>query len=177
MTEPSEPTDPESLPPEPAPTPTDPATTPAWIPPDGGGSGSGRRRWCVIAAIGVVVLLVLGYIGLIFLGSQVESILNGTIEFGTGGTGCSVSGKATTFPASASIHAVAYLERDTTVGETLTLAVTYPDATTETNGQAVASVANCVSQDIQSGLAPGHYRFEYRAGTEVLAQGGFDITP
>jgi hypothetical protein len=164
--------------PEATPTPeAAPASAAGWVAPEGGGSGGGRRRGCVIAAVVVGALLLLGYLGLVFLGNQVMSILAGTMEFGTGGSGCSVSGKATTFPASASIHAVAYLERKTTTGETLTVAVTYPDATTETSDQAVGSVADCVTEDIRPGLSPGHYSLEYRVGTEVLAKGSFDITP
>jgi hypothetical protein len=171
---PDEPTDPATN--EPAPATPAPGTAPGWIPPEGG-SGGGRRRGCIIAVIAVGIFLVLAVGGLIFLGAQVKSMLAGTMEFGTGGTGCSVNGAATTFPASTPIHAVAYLERKTTAGETLTVAVTYPDATTESSDQAIGSVADCVTQDIRPGLSPGHYGLEYRVGTEVLSKGAFDITP
>jgi hypothetical protein len=153
------------------------ATATGWVAPEGGGSGGGRRRGCVIAAVVVGAFLILGYLGLVFLGNQARSLLAGTMEFGSGGSGCSVSGKATTFPTSGSIHAVAYLERAMSAGETLTVAVTYPDATTETNDQAIESVADCVTEDIRPGLSPGHYVLVYRVGTEVLANGSFDITP
>jgi hypothetical protein len=193
MTEPIDPS--AAKPQEPAPQPgaavpaEGPAAVPAeapaavmpsgWIAPaagDGGG-GRGRTRGCVILIIFVGVLLVVGLIGLGFLASQARSILGGTIAFGTGGTGCSVSGSAKTFPSTTAIYSVAYLDHDTTAGQVITVAVTYPDGTTETNDETMAQAAGCVTQDISPGLTPGHYVLEYRSGGEVLANGGFDITP
>lgn len=175
----------EAISPAPAPAPATGSEVPGsepvppvtgWIAPEGG-SGGGRRRGCIIAVVIIGAFLVFGYIGLVFLGNQVQSILGGTIQFGTSGSGCSVNGTATSFPASTAIHSVAYLERKTTTGETITIAVSYPDGTTDSTDQAMAAAADCLTQDIAPGLDPGHYGLEYRAGTEVLAKGGFDITP
>jgi hypothetical protein len=188
MTEPIDPSDTEPETPAAVPDAAVQAEVPAqglseappsgWVAPAAGrGGGSRRTRGCVILVVFVGVLLVVGYVGLVFLGNQARAILAGTIEFGTGGTGCSVTEPATTFPASAAIHSVAYLPRDTRVGETITVAVTYPDGTTETNDEAAGQVASCVTQEISPGLAPGHYALQYRSASEVLATGGFDITP
>jgi hypothetical protein len=55
----------------------------------------------------IVAILAVGYIGLTFLGSQVLEALRGTVEFGTGGSGCSVDGRASSFPSDgASIYVV-----------------------------------------------------------------------
>jgi len=164
---------------EPADVPVAPPAS-AWVPPDAP-SGAGRSRGCclivaVVTAAGAILLL-LALVALIFLGSQVQSILRGSIQFGNGGSECSVTGLATTFPASAAIHSAAYLERDVRAGETLTLAVTYADGTTETTNQTFPTSGSCLYDDLPSGLAAGHYVMEYRSGTEVLSHGAFDITP
>ncbi len=154
------------------------AQSTAWVPPsDGGDGGGGLRRGCVIALLVVAVGVLAVLVGLTFLGSQLASSLAGTMEFGTGGTGCSVTGEATTFPASSAIHAVAYLERETRAGEPITITVTYPNGTKESQDQTVGEGSTCISQDVPSGVAPGHYLLEYRSGAEVLATGAFDITP
>jgi hypothetical protein len=153
------------------------AASTAWVAPSEGGGGGRRTRGCLIVAIVAAVLLVVGYFGLVFLGGQVESVLAGTIEFGTGGTGCSVTGGATTFPTSSAFHSVAYFERDTRPGETITTTVTYPNGTKESQDQTFDETGKCIAQDVPPGLAPGHYGLEYRSGTEVLAKGEFDITP
>ncbi|MFL5714830.1 MAG: hypothetical protein ACJ769_09230, partial [Chloroflexota bacterium] len=129
MTEPHEETDAapppteaaEPVPPPPSPV-AEPTTAPAgtpvvpgWIPPEGGGGRNGWRNCCLIVAVltaAFSVLAVVALVGLIFLGSQVQSILAGTIQYGTGGTGCSVTGTATTFPSSVAIRSVAYLEHE-----------------------------------------------------------------
>ena len=93
--------------PQPEPTQTAPGAPPAtlWAAPEGSSSG-GLRRGCVLVAL-IGALFVLGvFVYLIFLGARVAERA-GTIEFGTGGTGCSVTGAATTFPASVSIRSVA----------------------------------------------------------------------
>ena len=149
-----------------------------WIPPAGGGGG--RSRGCGIVAI--IAALVFGFgsfalAALIVLGSQVQSILKGTIEFGTGGSSCNVTGVATSFPSSASIHYAAWLSRQVTAGERLTIVVTFPDGTSQSVDQAVNNSADCIYDDIQPGNPAGHYVIAYRSSAELLAQGAIDIQP
>ncbi len=153
------------------------ASSTAWVAPSDGGGGSRRTRGCLIVAIVAAVLLVVGFFGLVFLGGQVESILAGTIEFGTGGTGCSVTGEGKTFKASSPIHSAAYLQREIRAGETITTVVTFPNGTSEPSDRTFDDTGKCITEDVEPGLEPGHYGLEYRAGTEVLAKGEFDITP
>ena len=142
------------------------------------GPESGRRaRGCVIAGAVIVVILFVGFIGLVFLGAQIQSMLAGTIEFGTGGKECSVSDRATTFPASATIHYAAHLEREVTVGEKITVTVSFPNGTTDSTDETFDRAGQCVYQDIDPGLDVGHYLMEFRSGTELLSKGEFDITP
>ena len=54
--------------------------------------------------------------------------------------------------------------------------VTYPDGTSETNDATYEEAGDCVSDIIPAGLEPGSWTLEFRAGTEVLATGGFEIT-
>ena len=164
--------------PEPAPAEVAPATpATGWVAPPATG---GRSKGCYcLVAIGAIVLLALPVIviALIFLGSQVQNILGGTMLFGTGGTGCAVTGQATTFPASASIHTVAFLERDVVAGESITIAVTYPNGTTESGAEVMEEGGRCIFDSVDPGLTPGKYVIEYRAGTTVLSRGELTITP
>ncbi len=88
-----------------------------------------------------------------------------------------MTGRATTFPSTTALRSVAHLQREAHASETVTVTVTYPDATTESANQTMTDSADCVAQSISAGLAPGHYALQYRVGTEILATGGFDITP
>ena len=171
---PEVPDEPE-VPASPAPEPTQTAPGALWAAPEGSSSG-GLRRGCVLVAL-IGALFVLGvFVYLIFLGARVAERA-GTIEFGTGGTGCSVTGAATTFPASVSIRSVAYLEHDVAAGTTITTTATLADGTSSSTDETFDQNATCVTQAIESGLPPGHYNLEYRLGTEILATGGFDINP
>lgn len=158
--------------------PAAPPASTGWVAP--GPDSGGRGRGCVIASTVIVAVLIIGFIGLIgliFLGGQVAEALKGTIEFGTGGTECSVTGEATTFPASATIHLAAHLEREVPAGEVIRLIVLKPDGTTETGDTTYDEAATCLYQDLSPGLQPGHYALEFRTGSEVLSRGELDITP
>ena len=124
---------------------------PGWVPPDasapgpeagswvvppaetGSGQARGCLRGCVIVGAILAILAVVLLVAFIFLGSQVQSALKGTVEFGTGGEACSVSGGATSFKAGTELHFVALLERSVSAGETLTVVQTFPDARTDTD--------------------------------------------
>jgi uncharacterized membrane protein len=129
----------------------------------------------VLAIIAVVVLV--GFIGLIFLGSQAAKVLAGTIEYGSGGTRCSVTGKSTTFAASVTVHFAAHLTHDVPAGTNITQIASLPDGTTEKQDQAFDTTGGCLFGDVGPALPPGHYILELRAGPETLSKGAFDITP
>ena len=196
---PAEPTDPAepTVPAEPGVTPSPgvpappasdvPATevpaAPAWIPPDGGDGGGRRRGCCLILAVigaGVAVLAVIAIIGLIFLGGQIQA-LQGTVKFETGRPPpariASSQEAATTFPASASIHFVATFTRPVTADEKVTVIVTLPDGTTRTTDDAYQGGGICISDTLDPGLDAGSWALEFKVGTEVLASGGFAVTP
>jgi hypothetical protein len=159
----------------------EPPVAPGWSPP--AEDSGGRRRngcviGCVVAAVVVPLIFLVLVVSLIFLGGQVQSVLKGTILFGTGGTGCTVTGGAATFPSSSSLHLAAYLKREAAAGEVLTLVATDPGGATQTRDEPANSApVTCLYLDVKSGLAPGHYVIEYRSGAEVLSRGEFDVTP
>jgi hypothetical protein len=174
--------------------PIPPTLTPVWTPdrppPTGGpagwvtpevGSGGGRYRGCAIGCVVVAALVgifaLASVVALVFLGGQIQSILKGSVEFGTGGTGCSVTARAESFPTSTSLHFVAYLDRQVSAGETITVVQTYPDGPAEPVEQTVDTTADCLFGDVNSGPSTGRYTIEVRAGAEQLAKGGVDITP
>jgi hypothetical protein len=63
------------------------------------------------------------------------------------------------------------------VGETVTVVVTYPDGTSESTETSYDDAGDCVSDTIPPGLDAGRWTLEFHSGTELLATGGFEITP
>lgn len=158
--------------------PPEPAVAPdaGWVAP---AAAPSKRRTgcilgCVVVAVGVPLLLV---IGLIFLGGQVASILKGTTQFGTGGTECVVTGSSSTFTTSQQVHVVLYLKRQMVAGDTGTLSATRPDGSTLTEDESFTGPTDCVYLDVGPGLEQGSYTFEFSAGGEVLSTGTMQITP
>ena len=183
MTEPNDPTTPNGAPMPPEADETDAApTTTGWTPPPAQGGGISLAKGCAIAAAVVVavggLLFTLAVVALIFLGGQVASILQGTVQFGTGGVECSVTGQATTFPSTATIHFVAHFEREVSAGEVITMVVTGPDGEDLTTDEPPApSDFECLYNDVAPGLPPGPYAIEFLVGAERLATGSFEIAP
>jgi hypothetical protein len=153
-----------------------PPAVSGWVVPD---TGSGRRRsptWVVVAAI-VAVVAAVALIGTTFLGRQVGTLLAGTVEYGSDGIGCFVTGNATTFARSVTVHYAAHLTRVVPAGTNVTQTTTLPDGTTESQDQAFDTTSRCLFGDVGPNLSPGRYVLEFRAGTETLSKGTFDITP
>ncbi len=153
-----------------------------WVSPDGKAGGRGAQRGCCL-----VVALVLGVMGamsvvslafVFFLDSQASSSLAGTIEFEASDvTGCYVRQPATTFPSSATIHTAAHFSRDVQAQERVTVVATFPDGTEQSTDTFYDEAGDCVSDIIPPGLEQGAWAFEFRVGAEILATGGFVITP
>lgn len=136
-----------------------------------------RRKWLVIGAVAAVLIAVLAYVGLSFLGAQVAAVLKGTVEFGTAGKGCQVEGRATTFTTAQSIHIVAHLNRDVRSGETVTLTALHGTGELDSGDIPVAEDANCITGTVAGSTLPvGHIELRYTVGTETLAEGTFDVT-
>jgi hypothetical protein len=137
-----------------------------------------RMRWLLLAGVIIVALLAVGYIGMKLLGTQAETTRRGTVEFGTGGSGCSIDGTASSFPSgTASIYEVAHFAREVSAGEVVTFKVSQAGAEVASVPRTFDAVGNCLGGTLPGGLPPGHYRIEYLAGAESLAAGEFDITP
>jgi hypothetical protein len=156
-----------------------------WVQPAQDG---GRSRGCclilVIVGAAAGLLALVAIVGLIFLGSQVSTILEseaglaGTVEFEAGTTsGCYVQQPATTFPASTSIHYAAHFEREVPAGAAVSTVVTYPDGTSQSSDSTYEESFDCIYDTIAPGLDPGSWTIEFRSGADVLATGTFEITP
>jgi hypothetical protein len=146
-------------------------------------SGRSRGRKLVIVGFSIVgvllILLVTGLVALRFLGGQVEKTTAGTVEFGSGGTGCRVTGQATTFRVGQPIHTVAHLTRIVPAGETLTVHVMANGSAVQSHHQSIPTATECISiVDITTSREPpGTYRLEYLSGTETLSSGSFTLIP
>lgn len=140
-------------------------------------SGRARHR-IAIGALVVIGLLFMVRVGLTFLGMQVQSLLAGTVEFGTGGSGCSIEGKAAALTRTGTMHVVAHLRRDVNPGEVIRLTVTDDAGGAEGSETAAVAPTGCVSIVIPlEAVDPGRYAFDYRVGSESLANGEVLIGP
>ena len=160
-------------------TPGPVATTP-WTPPptsDPPKPGGRRRLGCFVLFVAVLVFA--GYVGLRFLGNQVATILGGTAEFGTGGSGCAVNARATTFPrATGTIRAIAHLRREVQAGSKVTLEFQLAGRTLESSDETFPESGRCVYTQIDvDGLDPGTYTLILSTGDEELSRGSFEVTP
>ena len=133
---------------------------------------SGALGWLVVA--GPTLLLV---VGLTFLGGTVAGILAGTIEFGTGGSGCQVTGVASSFTANQPIMLAAHLSRELKAGETVHVALSHATGGVVSEAdRTFDQPGTCLSGSIPGEvLEPGSYVLDYRVGSEVIASGAFTI--
>jgi hypothetical protein len=139
--------------------------------------GRSRRPLVVGCAIAAVIVAILLYVGLSFLGGQVREILKGTVQFGTGGSGCDVTGDATTFAPGQDIHVVANLSRDVKAGEVLAVEITHDGIAEAPSSRTLDATANCISGTLPSTvLQPARYRIVYSVGSEVVARGEFVVS-
>ena len=136
-----------------------------------------RSRLLIVAIVGTIVVLFAGYVGLSFLGSQVEEALRGTIEMGTEtGSGCSVSSSTSSFSADDTLYFAVHLAREVPAGEIVTVRLLQDGAELESTARTFEESGTCLTGSVPaSGFDPGHYRLEYLAGSEQLASGEFDI--
>jgi hypothetical protein len=128
----------------------------------------------------------------ILLASELPAIRRGTVEFGSGGSGCSVIMPATTFSVRA-IHFAANLEREVRAGETVTVTLSVDgDLLGEPASRTFDVQGDCVDgllywayaappwSDLSAfpiSWTTGHYRLNLSAGGKVLAEGEFDVGP
>lgn len=163
------------------PTPAGSSGPPGWIPPGGPGQRSRGRTLAIVGCAVLAIVLSLGVsatIALVFLGSQVEQVLGGTVDFGTGGTGCSVTGTGTQFQVGQPIHVAAHLKREVPAGETVTVRLITGGSVLQSGSQSFATAGRCVYLDLPTtSLGAAAYRLEYLSGTEILSSGSFTLTP
>lgn len=133
---------------------------------------AGGLGWLVVA--GPTLLLL---VGLTFLGGQIAGVLSGTIEFGTGGSGCQVTGVASSFAADQPITLAAHLSRELKAGEAVHIALSQASGTVVSEADRKFDQAGiCLSGSLPGGaLSPGSYVLDYRVGSEVLASGRFTV--
>ncbi len=164
-------------PPRDAPSSVAPSPTGAeWVRPVA--SPGGSIAPLVVGAIIVVAVVAIATVaGLMFLGSQVAGELKGTVEFGTGGSGCIATGSASSFSVGRDLHVVAHLERSVAAGETVTLLVSVDGTQLGTRPETMTDSADCLFEDLDTtDLDAGRYHLEFRAADEVLAMGDLTLT-
>ncbi|HYO43554.1 MAG TPA: hypothetical protein VES19_10195 [Candidatus Limnocylindrales bacterium] len=131
-----------------------------------------RWRWLLAVCAGTVAILAAG------CGAQVETARTGTVEFGTGGSGCTIEGVATSFPSGAgAIYDVAHFAREVSTGEVVTFRVLQDGKELAAVPRAFTATGDCLGGALPEGLPPARYRIEFLAGTELLAAGEFDVAP
>ena len=126
------------------------------------------------------LLLVLGFIAAIFLGSQIGSM--SSMGLGTGGTGCDLARTASTFAVADPIRMTAQFSPDLPAGTVVTVHLTREGSEVDGYPQSLKLdvATDCVSGTISQGpLTTGHYVITVGrdgAATPPLS-GAFDVTP
>jgi hypothetical protein len=130
-------------------------------------------------------------IGGILPAFEVPETHRGTVEFGSGGSGCSVTMPSTTFSVGDTIHFAANLEREVRADEVVTIVLSVDgDVLGEPATRAFDVRGDCIGgllywayaappwSDLSAfpiSWTTGHYRLELSAGGTVLAGGEFDV--
>jgi len=123
--------------------------------------------------------------------SEVPALHRGTIEFGSGGSGCRVTTPSTTFSVGDTVHFVANLEREVRADEAVTIALSVDgDVLGEPASRMFDMPGDCIGGlSYWAYAAPpwgelstfpiswrtGHYRLELSAGGKLLASGEFNV--
>jgi hypothetical protein len=130
--------------------------------------------WLLLAAPAFLLMTTLS-----LLGAAAGTPVRGTVTFGTGGSGCEISGTATTFPRDREIRYVARFSRSVRTGEVVR--ATVRDAASQvvdTNDMPLNTDADCLYGVAPAGaLDPGVYVWEYVVGDERIARGELTIGP
>jgi len=128
--------------------------------------------WVATAAPAFLVL-----IALTFLGTQVQGVPAGSMEFGTSGSSCSVESRATTIASDKPIHFVAYLARHVKPGEVVHADLRGTAGSLGGHDTPITEEADCMSGTIPAGSLPlDTYTFVYTVGSERLASGDVVVT-
>jgi hypothetical protein len=130
--------------------------------------------------------------------SGIPEIHRGTVEFGSSGSGCSVTTPSTTFSVDDAIRFAANLEREVRAGEIVTIALSVNgdvvggDVPGEAMSRTFNAPGDCVAGFMHWAYAAppwrnlsafpipwttGHYLLKLSVGRRVLARGEFDVGP
>lgn len=110
------------------------------------------------------------------LGGSVDQNRSGTIEFGTGGTGCAVTRPATTFRVYQPIRFAVFFSRDAKAGEVIRAVIATTSGHVDTRDITIDALTNCYGVTMAAGVGrAGPYTVEYDIGTERLAVGAFVV--
>jgi len=152
-------------------------TPTGWIAPSAEPRQGSMRRFAIVGLAVLLVLLLVGYVGLTFLGAQVQAVLSGTVEFGTGpASACTVEGRATSFTSGTTVYTAAHLARVVDSGTAVEIRVLQDGNEVGADSVSFDTSGDCVVQSLSgAALTAGHYRVEYLAGTELLSVGEFDV--
>ena len=114
-----------------------------------------------------------------FLGATDGTPVRGTVTFGTGGSGCEISGTASTFAGDHEIRYLAWFSRTVRTGEVVRATVRDAAAQViDTNDLPLDKEADCLYGVVPpSALDPGVYAWEYAVGSERIARGEVTIGP
>ena len=102
-----------------------------------------------------------------------------SVGFGTGASGCTLTGSATTFPVGSEFRSMLEMSPPLPIGGTVTLVIEKDGAEVHREvGEPVTEPRPCMS-GTWNAFAAGHYRFIFTITPSQMAPatGEFDITP
>ena len=126
-----------------------------------------------LAVVAGVVSLVAA-VFLFFIGLQVRAVLEGTVVFGAGGSGCTIEGDGETFSEGGPTYQVAHPSRAVIAGETFTLTMYQGDVLLARGSSVAGADFDCLGAPLEA-LPPGDYEVVLGVGEELLASGAFRV--
>jgi hypothetical protein len=134
------------------------------------------RRWrrrLLVLGLAVVIVGFVGYVGLSFLGGQVQKVLAGQIQFGTTApNGCDIAQSATEFPAGTTLYWAAYLRNEAPAGTTLVIEESRGGHVVGTTDYVTSVTATCLATTSATpALAAGIYTVRILRGSTEEATG------
>jgi hypothetical protein len=135
------------------------------------------RRRLLLVALAVVVLGFVGYVGLSFLGGQVQKVLAGRVQFGTTApNGCDIAQSATEFPAGTTLYWGAYLLNEAPAGTTLVIEESKDGQVVGTTEYVPTDAANCLAtKNATAPLPAGTYTVRILRGVTEEATGTLTV--
>jgi hypothetical protein len=138
-----------------------------------------RGRRLLVGALGIAVLLFIGFVGVSFLGAQVKEALAGQVVFGTQqpDSNCLIADSDTTFAEGVSLYWAAHFHESLPAGTTLVIEFGADGQTAGTREYTTSTDdTDCIAVAESTGpLSAGEYSIRVHRDADVQAEGSVTV--